>query len=80
MRQRSGASRSRFRTRNAPTALADAPKVMNTIENPVTNASAEAEQAAARRLAFLELLNPDAGKHRDVARDQRKYTRRKKRN
>ncbi len=37
----SGASRVRLRTRNEPTALADAPNAMNTIENPTTKASAD---------------------------------------
>jgi hypothetical protein len=74
-----GASSVRLRTRNEPTALAEAPNVMNTIENPVTNASAEREQAAARRLALLQLLHADARKHRDISRHQRQNTRREKR-
>ena len=36
-----GASRLRLRSRNEPTALADAPSMMKTIENPSTNAEAE---------------------------------------
>ena len=36
-----GAKRLRLRTKNDPTALADAPKVMKTIEKPITKASAE---------------------------------------
>src|SRR5580704_2781053 len=36
-----GASRLRLRTRNDPTALADAPNVMKTMENPKTKAKAD---------------------------------------
>src|SRR5579864_1233982 len=39
-----------------------------------------AEQARARSIAFLELLDSDSGKHRDIARHKGQDARREKRN
>ncbi len=53
-----GASSVRLRTRNEPTALAEAPNVMKTIENPVTNASADVSRLPRGALPSLSCSTP----------------------
>ena len=73
-----GASRARFWRRNAPTALADAPKPMNTTENPKTKESEEAKRPDFGRFSLAQLLDANAGEHGDVAGHQGKDARREK--
>ena len=75
-----GASRLRLRTKKVPTALADAPNEMKTIENPKTKASADREQPCRGvRVSFLQLLDADSRKHRHITGHERQHTRREER-
>jgi len=75
-----GARRFLFCNRNCPTALADAPKITNTTEKPMTNANEDAGRLPRDFSPRPQVLNPDPREHRHATRYQGQYARRQKRN